>query len=152
MNLYDRLKELGIRLPRSTPPSASYCPGVKAGALLFTAGQTPKVDGQLQYRGKCGVDLSLEEAQAAARLCAVNCLSIADRLCGLDQVVRVVKVTGFVNCSSDFTDQSKVADGASKLLYELFGATGAHARSAVGASSLPGNAPCEVEMVFQVRP
>jgi enamine deaminase RidA (YjgF/YER057c/UK114 family) len=151
MNVYDRLKELGVGLPQSTPPAAAYCPGVKAGDFVFTAGQTPKVNGVLQYRGKCGTDLTLEDAQKAARMCAVNCLAIVNRLCGLDKVVRVVKVTGFVNCAADFTKQSQVVDGASKLLYDLFGEAGAHARSAVGMSSLPGNAACEVEMIFQVK-
>ncbi len=151
MNIYDRLKELGVELPQSTPPAAAYCPGVKSGEFVFTAGQTPKVNGVLQYKGKCGTDLTLEEAQKAARMCAVNCLSIVDRLCGLDHVVRVVKVTGFVNCGADFTKQSQVVDGASRLLYDLFGEAGAHARSAVGVASLPGGAACEVEMIFQVR-
>ncbi|MBP5212311.1 MAG: RidA family protein [Pyramidobacter sp.] len=150
MSVKDRLKELGVELPQSTPPAAAYTPGVKANGFLFTAGQTPKINGALQYKGKAD-DMPLEEAQKAARMCAVNCLSIIDRNGGLDNVERIVKVTGFVNCGLDFAQQPQVIDGASKLLMEVFGEKGVHARSAVGAASLPGNATCEVEMIVQMK-
>ena len=150
MSVKDRLKELGVELPQSTPPAAAYTPGVKANGFLFTAGQTPKINGALQYKGKAD-DMPLEEAQKAARMCAVNCLSIIDRNGGLDNVERIVKVTGFVNCGLDFAQQPQVIEGASKLLMEVFGEKGVHARSAVGAASLPGNATCEVEMIVQMK-
>ena len=150
MSVKDRLKELGVELPASTPPAAAYTPCVKANGFLFTAGQTPKINGVLQYKGKAD-ELPLEEAQKAARMCAVNCLSIIDRNGGLDNVVRIVKVTGFVNCGLDFAKQSQVVDGASKFLVDVFGDKGVHARSAVGVASLPGNAACEVEMIVQMK-
>ena len=150
MSVKDRLKELGVELPASTPPAAAYTPCVRANGFLFTAGQTPKINGVLQYKGKAD-ELTLEEAQKAARMCAVNCLSIIDRNGGLDNVVRIVKVTGFVNCGLDFAKQSQVVDGASKFLVDVFGDKGVHARSAVGVASLPGNAACEVEMIVQMK-
>ena len=150
MSVKDRLKELGVELPASTPPAAAYTPCVRANGFLFTAGQTPKINGVLQYKGKAD-ELPLEEAQKAARMCAVNCLSIIDRNGGLDNVVRIVKVTGFVNCGLDFAKQSQVVDGASKFLVDVFGDKGVHARSAVGVASLPGNAACEVEMIVQMK-
>ena len=150
MSVKDRLKELGVELPASTPPAAAYTPCVRANGFLFTAGQTPKINGVLQYQGKAD-ELPLEEAQKAARMCAVNCLSIIDRNGGLDNVERIVKVTGFVNCGLDFAKQSQVVDGASKFLVDVFGDKGVHARSAVGVASLPGNAACEVEMIVQMK-
>ena len=150
MSVKDRLKELGVELPASTPPAAAYTPCVQANGFLFTAGQTPKINGVLQYKGKAD-ELPLEEAQKAARMCAVNCLSIIDRNGGLDNVERIVKVTGFVNCGLDFAKQSQVVDGASKFLVDVFGDKGVHARSAVGVASLPGNAACEVEMIVQMK-
>ena len=150
MSVKDRLKELGVELPASTPPAAAYTPCVRANGFLFTAGQTPKINGVLQYKGKAD-ELPLEEAQKAARMCAVNCLSIIDRNGGLDNVERIVKVTGFVNCGLDFAKQSQVVDGASKFLVDVFGEKGVHARSAVGVASLPGNAACEVEMIVQMK-
>jgi len=150
MSVKDRLKELGVELPASTPPAAAYTPCVKANGFLFTAGQTPKINGVLQYKGKAD-EMPLEEAQKAARMCAVNCLSIIDRNGGLDNVERIVKVTGFVNCGLDFAKQSQVVDGASKFLVDVFGDKGVHARSAVGVASLPGNAACEVEMIVQMK-
>ncbi|MBQ8089666.1 MAG: RidA family protein [Pyramidobacter sp.] len=150
MSVKDRLKELGVELPASTPPAAAYTPCVRANGFLFTAGQTPKINGVLQYKGKAD-ELPIEEAQKAARMCAVNCLSIIDRNGGLDNVERIVKVTGFVNCGLDFAKQSQVVDGASKFLVDVFGDKGVHARSAVGVASLPGNAACEVEMIVQMK-
>ena len=150
MSVKDRLKELGVELPASTPPAAAYTPCVRANGFLFTAGQTPKINGVLQYKGKAD-ELPLEEAQKAARMCAVNCLSIIDRNGGLDNVERIVKVTGFVNCGLDFAKQSQVVDGASKFLVDVFGDKGVHARCAVGVASLPGNAACEVEMIVQMK-
>ena len=150
MSVKDRLKELGVELPASTPPAAAYTPCVRANGFLFTAGQTPKINGVLQYKGKAD-ELPLEEAQKAARMCAVNCLSIIDRNGGLDNVERIVKVSGFVNCGLDYAKQSQVVDGASKFLVDVFGDKGVHARSAVGVASLPGNAACEVEMIVQMK-
>lgn len=152
MIIEERMKELGIELPKPNQPAAVYCPGVRSGGFIYTAGQTPKVDGVLQYKGKLGKDLEAEDGKAAARLSALSCLAIISELAGgLDQVERIVKVTGFVNSDPSFTAQPQVIDGASLLLYDIFGEAGAHARSAVGCSSLPGDACCEVEMIVKLK-
>ncbi len=153
MSIEDRLQELGIVLPQANPPAAIYCPGVQAGKLVFTAGQTPKTNGKLQYIGKLGQDLTVEEGQAAARLCILSCLAILKDVAGdLDHIERIVKLTGFVNAVPSFTQHSQVIDGASKFLYDVFGTAGSHARSAVGCTSLPGDACCEIEMVAALKP
>ena len=147
-----RLKELGITLPPANTPIANYVPGVRTGRLIFTSGQTPKKENTLQYQGKLGKDLRVEEGQAAARLCALSCLSIIRNLAGsLDKVKRIVKITGFVNSASDFTLQHLVVNGASDLIGEIFGEAGKHARAAVGMASLPGDAACEIEMIAEVE-
>lgn len=152
MNIEKRLQELDIVLPKANPPAAVYCPGVQVGNLIFTAGQTPKIDGKLQYTGKLGQDLTVEEGQAAAQLCILSCLAILRDVAGsLDNVERIVKLTGFVNADPVFTQHSQVIDGASKLLYEIFGEAGSHARSAIGCISLPGNACCEIEMIATLK-
>lgn len=152
MSIEERLQELGIVLPKANPPAAVYCPGVQAGKLIFTAGQTPKIDGKLQYTGKLGQDLTVAEGQVAARLCILSCLAILKDTAGsLDHVDRIVKLTGFVNAIPSFTQHSQVIDGASQLLYDIFGSAGAHARSAVGCTSLPGNACCEIELVAALK-
>ena len=148
----EKIKELGIELPASIRPQGAYVPGVLCGNMLYTAGQTPRRDGVLQYTGKAGTDLTLQEAQAAARICAANCLGIVRSVAGsLDRVKKIVKVTGFVASGEGFTAQPKVLDGASLFLQEIFGEKAAAARSAVGVYSLPGNAPVEVEMIVELE-
>jgi len=148
----DRLRQLGIELPEAAAPVANYVGWVRSGMLIFTAGQIPVVDGKPRYRGKAGVDVSIEEAADAARLCAINAISQARAATGgdLERIARVVKLTGFVNCNGDFTAHPQVINGASDLMVEVFGEAGRHARSAVGASSLPLDVTCEVEAVFEV--
>lgn len=149
MSVYEKLKELNLELPPFNPPAANYIPVVCYGNFAYTAGQTPKLAGVLQYNGKVE---SIEEGYKAARLAALNCLGQLDKMAGgLDNIERIVKVVGFVNSSADFTGQSKVIDGASDLLGEVFGEAGRHARSAVGVASLPGDAMCEVEMVVALK-
>jgi enamine deaminase RidA (YjgF/YER057c/UK114 family) len=145
-----RLAELGIALPAVAAPLAAYVPAVRSGSLVFTSGQLPMIDGELAATGKVGESVSAEQAHALARVCAVNALAAIDALVGLDAVVRVVKVVGFVASAPDFTGQPKVVNGASELLGEVFGASGAHARSAVGVAALPLDAPVEVELVVEV--
>jgi enamine deaminase RidA (YjgF/YER057c/UK114 family) len=147
-----RLAELGIVLPVPAKPVANYVGWVKTGNLVFTSGQVTLSDGKLLYQGKVGADISLEDAQKAARLCAINIISQLRDACGgdLDRVVRVVKVVGFVNAVPDFADQPKVVNGASDLLVEVFGERGKHARSAVGAGSLPLNVAVEVEAIAEI--
>ena len=156
MSARARLEELGIELPPVVPPVAAYVPAVRSGDLVFTSGQLPMSGGELGAVGKVGAMVTPEQAKDLARTCALNALSAIDELVGLDAVVRVVKVTGFVASAPDFTGQPAVINGASELLGEIFGdepgGAGRHARSAVGVASLPLDAPVEVELVVEVSP
>jgi enamine deaminase RidA (YjgF/YER057c/UK114 family) len=145
-----RLAELGIELPAVVTPLASYLPAVRTGQYVYTSGQLPMVDGQLPATGKVGAEVLPEDAAHYARLCALNALAAVHALVGIDSVVRVVKVVGFVASSPDFTGQPAVVNGASDLLGEVFGEAGAHARSAVGVAVLPRDAPVEVELIVEV--
>lgn len=148
MSVKDKLAELGITLPPYNPAAANYVLGALSGRLFFTAGQTAKIGGELMYSGKVS---SVEEGRLAARLCALNCLNILHNLCGgLDNVKRIVKVTGYVNSTPDFRPVSQVIDGASDLFVDVFGDAGRHARSAVGVAQLPNDAMCEVEIIVEL--
>jgi enamine deaminase RidA (YjgF/YER057c/UK114 family) len=144
-----RLAELGITLPAVAPPVAAYVPAVRTGSLVYTSGQLPLVDGSLLATGKVGATVSPETAYGCARACALNALAAVDALVGLDLVVRVVKVVGFVASDPSFTGQPQVVNGASELLGEIFGEP--HARSAVGVAALPLDAPVEVELIVETR-
>jgi enamine deaminase RidA (YjgF/YER057c/UK114 family) len=146
-----RLAELGLALPPVVAPLAAYVPAVQSGSYVYTSGQVPLVDGALVATGKVGAEVSPEDAKACARQCALNALAAIDDLVGLDAVVRVVKVVGFVASDPSFTGQPGVINGASELLGNVFGAAGAHARSAVGVAALPLDAPVEVELIVEVR-
>lgn len=147
----DRLAELGIPLPEVVKPVAAYVPAVRTGSLVFTAGQIPMVAGSPAGLGKVGAEVSAEEAQQHARICALNALAAVDSLVGLDSIVRVVKVVGFVASAEGFTGQPGVVNGASELLGQVFGEAGQHARSAVGVAELPLGVPVEVELVVEVE-
>ncbi|MEU1548934.1 RidA family protein [Nocardia sp. NPDC005745] len=145
------LAELGITLPPVAAPVAAYIPAIRTGSLVYTSGQLPFVNGQLSAVGKVGAEVSIEEAEEAARLCALNALAAVHDLVGLDAVVRIVKVVGFVASAPGFGDQPVVINGASEFLGQVFGDAGKHARSAVGVSELPRNTPVEVELIAEVR-
>ncbi len=145
-----RLAELGVELPPAAAPVAAYIPAVRTGNLVYTSGQLPLIDGVLSGTGKVGSDVSAEDATWFARTCALNALAAIDALVGIDSIVRVVKVVGFVASAPDFTGQPGVINGASNFLGEVFGAAGAHARSAVGVAVLPLDAPVEVELIVEV--
>jgi len=152
MKIDERLIEMGIILPQAAKPLAAYVPGLKSGEYIYTSGQLPIQNGELVYRGKLGEDLSVEEGQEAARLCTLNSLAIIKDLIGnWDNLIRIVKITGYVQSAPNFYDQPQVINGASQLLEQIFGEAGKHARSAVGAASLPLNAACEIEMVVKVK-
>ena len=146
MSALARLAELGIELPEVAPPVAAYIPAVRTGNLVYTSGQVAR-----DLTGKVGAEVSEADAKDAARGCALNALAAVDALVGLDAVVRVVKVVGFVASAPGFTGQPEVINGASELLGEVFGEAGAHARSAVGVAELPLGVPVEVEMIVEVR-
>ena len=151
MTVLERLQELGIELPSVAAAAGSYVPTVRTGSLLYTSGQLPFVDGRLPATGKVGAEVSPEDAKSYARQAALNVLAAAHAAVGLDNVVRVVKVVGFVNSAPGFTAQPGVINGASDLFVEVLGEAGRHARSAVGVSELPLGTPVEVEAIFEVR-
>jgi len=145
-----KLSELGIELPSVVKPVAAYVPAVQTGNLVYTAGQLPMVAGEMARTGKVGGEVTPEQGRQLARICALNALPAVDSLVGLDAIVRIVKVVGFVASAPGFGGQPGVINGASLLLGEVFGDAGAHARSAVGVSELPLNAPVEVELIVEV--
>ena len=151
MSISARLAELGIELPQAAAPVAAYVPVVVAGNLAHVSGQLPFVEGQL-VTGRLGEDVSLEQGAAAARACGLMILAqLKAALGSLDRVERVVKLGAFVNSAATFTDQPKVANGASELMAEVFGDAGKHARSAVGVPVLPLGAAVEVDATVALK-
>ncbi len=149
----ERLEALGLRLPPVARPVGAYVPALRHHDMLFLSGQIPLQEGKVVYTGKVGgpTGRSLEEAQAAARLCALNAIAVAADAAGsVDRLTRVLKVVVYVACNPGFTDIHKVANGASDLLVEVFGEAGRHARAAVGMAELPLNATTEVDITFAV--
>jgi enamine deaminase RidA (YjgF/YER057c/UK114 family) len=146
------LKELGIALPKAVAPVANYVPYVVSGNLVFISGQVTLGPNGLEYVGQVGKDFSVEEGQAAARLCALNIVAQLREACGgnLDRVKRCVKLTGFVNAVPGFAQHPEVVNGASDTIVQVFGDLGKHARAAVGAGSLPRNVAVEVEAIFEI--
>ncbi len=147
-----RLAELGIDLPKPSTPAANYVPFVVTGNLVFISGQVTTWNGEIQYAGRLGEALSVDEGYQAARICGLNLIVQAREACSgdLDRIKRVVKLGGFVNSAADFTDQPKVINGASDLMVEVFGDNGRHARFAVGAPTLPLGVAVEVDGVFEI--
>lgn len=150
MSWSDRLAELGIELPDVPAPAGAYVPAARTGNLVYTAGQVPFVNGQVAGTGKVGQEVSPEEAKGLARICALNALAAVHDLVGIDSIVRVVKVVGFVASAEGFTGQPAVVNGASELFGEVFGDAGRHARSAVGVAELPLGVPVELELIVEV--
>jgi enamine deaminase RidA (YjgF/YER057c/UK114 family) len=146
-----RLQELGIVLPAPPAPMASYVPATVSGKTVYVSGQIPLAEGGLKYVGVVGAGLSVADGKAAARLCATNVLAQLRAVCDLDRVRRVVKLTVFINASPGFTQHPEVANGASDLMVAVFGEAGKHARSAVGAGSLPRGVTVEVEAIFEIE-
>jgi len=152
VSINEKILSLGLSLPTAAVPVASYVPAVKSGNLVFTAGQLPVVDGKLVKEGKVGSDITAEDAKELAQICALNALSAISLVADLDQVERVVRVGGFVNCAPGFTAIPGVVNGASELLIKVFGeVNGKHARTAVGVAELPLNAPVEIELIVRIK-
>ncbi len=152
MSIENRLAELGVTLPEAPAPAANYVPFVQVGDIVYVSGQISNgPDGFI--KGKLGVDMDVAAGAAAARTCAISLLAQVKAACGgdLGRLVRVVKLTGFVNSTADFTDQPKVINGASDFLVEVLGDAGRHARSAVSAAALPLGVAVEIEGIFQIR-
>ncbi|MCH8966499.1 MAG: RidA family protein [Planctomycetes bacterium] len=147
----ERMAALEIALPKVPAPVGSYVPAIRSGHHVLTSGQLPMRDGELVCTGKVGSDVTVEEACAAAGLAALNGLAAAAEVAGgLDRIARVIRVCVYVNSAAGFTDQPKVANGASDLLFGIFDSAGRHARSAVGVAELPLNAAVELELIVEV--
>lgn len=152
MSIDQRLAELGIRLPEAAAPVASYRPVIVHDNVAYLSGQLPFVDGELVV-GRLGENVSIEEGYAAARACGLMILAqLNAALIPLDRVAHVIKLGAFVNSTADFTDQPKVANGASELMFDVFGEIGRHARSAVGVPTLPLGAAVEIDAIVALRP
>ncbi len=149
----ERLRELGVELPPAPEPLGAYVPVVRSGDLLFLSGMLPLKDGKLMDTGKVGLGIRLKEAQELARQTVINALSVVKgHLGSLQKVNRCVKLTGYVASAPEFTEQHKVLNAASELLFQVFGEAGRHARSAVGVYELPLGSPLEIEFIFEVNP
>ncbi len=148
----DKLKELGYSLPEPPKPIASYVPSVRVGKLLFVSGVIPLVNDRLLYAGKLGREVTVEQGYEAARVAALNALSIIKSSLGsLEKVRRIVKLVGYVASAEGFSEQPKIVNGASDLLIQVFGERGKHSRVAVGVIELPRGAPVEIEMIVQTK-
>ncbi|HBS50048.1 MAG TPA: hypothetical protein DEA05_08165 [Rhodobacteraceae bacterium] len=152
MSVESKLAELGVSLPDAPAPAANYVPFVQVGDLVFVSGQISNDENGL-ILGKLGADMEVEAGAAAAKRCAINLLAQVKAACGgdLDRLVRVVKLTGFVNSTGDFTQQPQVVNGCSDFLVEVLGEAGRHSRSAVSAGALPLGVAVEIEGIFQIK-
>ena len=147
-----RLEELGVALPAAAAPAGNYVPAVRTGNLVFVSGQIPfGADGKLVHNGVLGRDVTIEQGQEAAKVCAINILAQIKALTGdLDRIARIVKITGFVHAESGFDAEPKVINGTSDFFGEVFGEAGRHARAAVGVASLPLGVSVEVEAIVEI--
>lgn len=151
MSIEDRLAEMNITLPNAAAPAANYVPFVISGNHLYISGQIPMGPNSIEYIGKLGENASIEDGQAAAKLCAINILAQAKSALGdLENIKRLVKLVGFVSSAPDFVDQPKIINGASDFMVAALGDRGAHARSAVGVAALPFGVAVEVEAIIEI--
>lgn len=147
-----RLEELGLELPEAVAPLYSYVPVKIHQGVAYVSGQVPRVDGEVPYTGKVGGDVTVDQARELARVCVLKGLSCVKAAIGnLDDVEQILKVTGYVQTAPGFSEPSKVIDAASELLVDLFGESGRHARTAMGAAELPSNTPVEIDFVIAVK-
>ncbi len=152
MGIIEKIKELGYELPEVAKPLGAYVPALRIGNLVMTSGMLPMKDGKLLYAKEIdGVFHTTEDGYKAAKLCALNGLAAINQIVSLDNIERVIKVTGYVNSAKSFTDQPKVINGASDFLVEIFGEAGRHVRSAVGVKELPLGSSVEIEFIIQVK-
>ena len=152
MSIKEKLASIGLSLPVAAAPVAAYVPAVRSGNLVFTAGQLPTVNGKIVKEGKVGSEVSADDAKELAQVCALNALAAISLVADLDQIERVVRVGGFVNCAPGFIAIPGVVNGASELLIKVFGdVNGKHARTAVGVAELPLNAPVEIELIVRLK-
>lgn len=151
MSIAAKLESLGVTLPDASAPAANYVPFVRVGNIVYVSGQISKDDDLIT--GKLGDDMEIEAGAAAAKVCAINLLAQVKAACGgdINKLVRVIKLTGFVNSTADFTAQPQVINGASDFLVEALGEAGRHSRSAVSAAALPLGVAVEIEGIFEVQ-
>jgi enamine deaminase RidA (YjgF/YER057c/UK114 family) len=148
----EKLKLLGIELPEIPEPLGSYVPFVKSGNLVYISGMLPLRDGKIVRTGRVGETVTMDEAIEDAKTATVNALAVLKSAVGsLDNVIRCVKITGYIASAVDFTEQPKVLNGASDLVFEVFGNKGRHARAAVGVNILPMKSPLEIEFIFEIK-
>ncbi len=145
-----KLAEKGLTLPVAAKPVAAYLPAVRTGQIVFTAGQLPLVNGAMADTGKVGAEITQERAKELAEICALNCLAAVELVAPVDMIVKVVRVVGYVNGIPGFITQPAVVNGASELFLHIWGEAGKHARSAVGISELPLDAPVEIELTVEI--
>ncbi|MCX6428146.1 MAG: RidA family protein [Actinobacteria bacterium] len=146
-----KLAELGLTLPVAAKPIAAYVPAVRTGNLVFTAGQLPLVDGKIEFTGKVGGTVSVEQAKELAQICALNALAAVETVANIDDIVRIVRVVGYVNGVPGYLNHPGVVNGASELFVHIWGEEGKHARSAIGVAELPLDSPVEVELTVELR-
>jgi len=147
----EKLNSLNIVLPKPPKPVGAYIPVVIADQTVYVSGQIPIEAGKVVYKGKVPTEQSIEQAQKAAKLCVINALAqLKAELISLDRISKILRVSGFVNSTPDFTDQPKVINAASDLLFDIFGRSGQHSRIAVGVASLPLGATVEIDMIVQI--
>jgi len=152
MGIIEKIRELGYELPEVAKPIGAYIPALRLGNLVMTSGMLPMKDGKLLYTKEIdGVFHNVEDGYKAAKLCALNGLAAINQVVPLDNIERIVKVTGYVNSAKTFTEQPKVINGASDFLVEIFGEAGRHVRAAIGVNELPMGASVEIEFIVQVR-
>ena len=148
----EKIRQLGFNLPESPKPLAAYIPALQVDNLVFTAGQLPMINGELKFKGKVGAEINDLDGSKAAEISALNCLSVIKSVIGnLNLIERIIKLTVFVNSVDGFSNQPKIANGASELIVKIFGESGKHVRSAVGVNELPLNAPVEIEMIVKIK-
>ena len=152
MGIVEKIREFGYELPEVSKPIGAYIPALRLGNLVMTSGMLPIKDGKLAYTNEIGgVFHNIEDGYQAAKLCVLNGLAAINQLVPLDNIERIIKVTGYVNSAKSFTDQPKVINGASDFLVEIFGESGRHVRAAVGVNELPLGASVEIEFIVQVK-
>ncbi len=152
MDIEARLAKLGLALPAAPAPAANYVPFTIAKGLVFIAGQAPVRDGKYAFTGRVGAEVTVEDAQAAARLCGLNILAQVKAAVGGDwsRVARCVRICGYISSAPGFYEQPKVLDGCSDLMVQALGEAGKHARSALGVAALRGNVPVAVDAIFEL--
>lgn len=152
MNIEQKLKELNIEIPETYNAIANYVPAARDGTILYLAGSGPSRGKEPLYRGKLGADISVEKGYQAARAAAINVLAMLKQELGdLEKVDRILRMTGYINCTPDFEKQPAVLDGASDLFVEVFGERGKHARAAIGVNALPMSLPVEIEVTVRCK-